>query len=173
MYPYELFLGIHLYGLMIGIGILACFIVLYTYGKKMNFDSRCVDFIFYNAIISIVIGFLSAALFQSLYDYIENPEGGFKIGGSITFIGGLIGGAITFIIIYFIFKKFAHGKLSDITILAPCCIVIAHAFGRIGCLFAGCCHGVYLGGICTEIQTDGDITFQLNFTKPFSFSYYL
>ena len=23
----------------------------------------------------------------------------------------------------------------------PCCITVAHAFGRIGCFFAGCCYG--------------------------------
>jgi phosphatidylglycerol:prolipoprotein diacylglycerol transferase len=25
--------------------------------------------------------------------------------------------------------------------IAPCCIIIAHAFGRVGCAFAGCCYG--------------------------------
>ena len=25
--------------------------------------------------------------------------------------------------------------------MAPCCIIIAHAFGRVGCFFAGCCYG--------------------------------
>ena len=25
--------------------------------------------------------------------------------------------------------------------MAPCCILIAHAFGRVGCFFAGCCYG--------------------------------
>jgi phosphatidylglycerol:prolipoprotein diacylglycerol transferase len=31
--------------------------------------------------------------------------------------------------------------LLDILSLAPCCITVAHAFGRIGCFFAGCCYG--------------------------------
>ena len=30
-------------------------------------------------------------------------------------------------------------------LVAPLCILVAHAFGRIGCLMAGCCHGTYLG----------------------------
>ncbi len=145
MYPHELFLGIHLYGLFIGIGILVCFLILYYYGKKINISEKSLDFVFYTAIFSIATGFFSAALFQSLYNYIENPEEGFVLGSSITFIGGLIGGVICFLLIYFLFKKFVGEKLSKITIVASCCITIAHAFGRIGCLFAGCCHGTFLG----------------------------
>ena len=36
-------------------------------------------------------------------------------------------------------------EFNKIFIVAPMCILIAHAFGRIGCLMAGCCHGTYLG----------------------------
>ncbi len=145
MYPQELFLGVNLYGIMVAVGILCCFGVLFLYSKKIGLDSRFTDFIFYNAVLSIAIGFFSAAVFQGFYNYIENPKDGFSLTGGITFIGGLIGGVDCFLIVYFLFKKFAHGKLLDILSLAPCCIIIAHAFGRLGCLFAGCCHGAYLG----------------------------
>lgn len=145
MYPYELFFGVHLYGLFIAIGILVCFFTLYFYGKKIGITEKSLDFTFYTAIVSIVAGFGSAALFQSLYNFIENPQDGFNFGGGITFIGGLIGGVVCFLIIYFLFKKYVEEKLSNLTIVASCCITIAHAFGRIGCLFAGCCHGKFLG----------------------------
>lgn len=141
MYPDELFLGIHLYGVMIAVGILACFAVLFYYSKKKAVNPEFVDFVFYTAIAAIVVGFLSAALFQATYNYIKNPEAGFRFGSGITFIGGLIGGVATFLIIYFIFRKKLNGKITDIISIAPCCIVIAHAFGRIGCAFAGCCYG--------------------------------
>ena len=64
MYPDELFLGIHLYGVMIAVGILACFVVLFYYSKKKAVNPAFVDFVFYNGIAAIVLGFLSAALFQ-------------------------------------------------------------------------------------------------------------
>ncbi len=147
MYPYPLIPGtqINLYGVMTAIGILACFGVLFIYAKKLKYDTRFTDFIFYTAVISIAIGYFFAALFQAFYNYLEDPEAGFRLGSGITFLGGLIGGAGTFLIIYFIFKKRAHGSIVNLLSLAPCCIVIAHAFGRLGCLFAGCCHGNPLG----------------------------
>ncbi len=136
---------IHWYGVMIAVGVLFCFLTLFYFGKKLGLSTKFVDFVFYNGIVSIALGFFSAAVFQAFYNYLDNPEGGFKLGSGITFIGGLIGGAACFLIIYFIFKKKLDGKLTDILSLVPCCITVAHAFGRLGCLFAGCCHGAYLG----------------------------
>ena len=141
MYPHKIFGFFYLYGLMIAIGLLAAFAVLFYWGKKKNIEEKFVDFIFYNGIISIAIGFGAAALFQATYDYIENPEAGFKISGSITFMGGLLGGVVCFLLIYFIFRKRFKTKLTETLSMFPCAILIGHAFGRIGCFFAGCCHG--------------------------------
>ena len=131
----------HLYGLMIAVGILACFGVLFRFGKKRKIEERFIDFIFYNAIVAIILGFGSAALFQATYNYIENPSAGFNFEGGITFIGGLIGGIVSFLVGYAIFRKRYKARLVDMISIAPCCILIAHAFGRVGCFFAGCCYG--------------------------------
>ena len=130
-----------MYGIMIAVGILCCFIVLFWFGKLLSIDEKFLDFVFYTAIAAIAFGFGSAAVFQGLYNFIENPEAGFHLTGGITFIGGLIGGVACFLIIYFIFRKKLTGKLTEVLSLVPCCITIAHAFGRIGCFFAGCCYG--------------------------------
>ncbi len=136
-------LGIfYMYGLMIAVGILACFGLLFFCGKRSKVEERFIDFVFYNAIVAIAFGFVAAALFQGVYDYIENPEAGFHpFEGGITFIGGLIGGVVSFLAGYFLFRKKFQGRLMDIISFAPCCILIAHAFGRVGCFFAGCCYG--------------------------------
>ncbi len=141
MYPHELFFGIHLYGVMIAVGVLACFAVLFLVGKKKGFMPSFLDFTFYTAIVAIAIGFFFATLFQATYDYIKNPDGGFNLGNGFTFIGGLIGGVATFLAIYFISRKKLSGTLLELLPLAPLCITIAHAFGRVGCAFAGCCYG--------------------------------
>ncbi len=141
MLPDKIFGIFYMYGLMIAVGILACFGLLFWYGKKKKMEARFIDFVFYAAIAAIVIGFGTAALFQATYNYIDNPEAGFNLGGGITFIGGLIGGAGTFLILYFIFRKRFTTRLVDFISFAPCCILVAHAFGRIGCFFAGCCYG--------------------------------
>lgn len=141
MLPDKIFGIFYMYGLMIAIGILACFGVLYYYGKKKKIEEKFIDFIFYNAIVSIAVGFGSAALFQATYNYIENPEAGFNFGGGITFIGGLIGGVACFLLVYAIFRKRYKTRLYEVLSMAPCAILIAHAFGRVGCFFAGCCYG--------------------------------
>lgn len=62
--------------------------------------------------------------------------------GTITFLGGLAGGLLS----YWLLMKFALKRTNqeirqslDVVIVG---VVLAHAFGRIGCFFAGCCHGI-------------------------------
>lgn len=129
-----------LYGICIAIGIAICILLLRFFGKKSKTDSKFMDFVEINGYVAILIGFLFASLFQSFYNYIET--GKFELfNGGITFIGGLIGGAGSFIIVYLIMRNRLSGKIIDILPFAPICIVIAHAFGRVGCFFAGCCGG--------------------------------
>ena len=132
MLPNPLFLNVHMYGIMIGVGILCTFLVLNYYSKIKKIEDKFVDFMFYNGIFSILVGFGSASLFQSFYNFLSNPEGGFKLGGGITFIGGLIGGVACFLIVYAIFRKKFTTKLYRVLSITPCCIIIAHAFGRVG-----------------------------------------
>lgn len=131
-----------LYGICIAIGVLGAVLVLFKFAKGKIKESF-IDFLFYNGIAAIALGFMSAILFQTFYNYLET---GVWNWGGMTFIGGLIGGVISFLAGYFIFRPKLEGRLIDIVTLIPCCILIAHAFGRIGCLFAGCCHGPKMDG---------------------------
>lgn len=129
-----------LYGICIAIGILVCIVVLRWLGKKTNVDKKFLDFVETTAYVAILLGFFFAKLFQAVYDFIDSGKFDFMNAG-ITFIGGLIGGAGTFIVIYMIFRKKLTGRIVDVLPIVPCCITVAHAFGRIGCFFAGCCGG--------------------------------
>ncbi len=136
-------LNIYMYGVMIAIGILACFGVLFYYSKKKNFDSNFIDFVFYNGVVAIGLGFLMAQVMHTYYIYRATGEWDFPTG--FSFLGGLMGGAISFIVGYFIFRKRLKHSIIELFPLASICILIAHAFGRLGCLCAGCCHGELLG----------------------------
>lgn len=166
MHPQPLFsftlfgkeLSVYLYGLMIAIGIIACIIVFYLYTKKKDMPTKVQDFGFFVTIISIALGFLFAKLYQAVYDLIDSGKWDFY-GAGITAMGGFIGGAATFVVAYFIGGKFYFkGKDKDlhkkefekIFLVAPICITIAHAFGRIGCLTAGCCHGELISSVKGE-----------------------
>ena len=143
---------VYMYGLCIAVGILVCLLVLYLYTKKKNMPERVQDFIFIVTIVAIAIGFLAAKLFEAVYEWIDTGKFDFAHSG-ITAMGGFIGGGAAFILAYFVGGKFffkgkeegLHKKeFNKILLCAPCGITIAHAFGRLGCLCAGCCHGAFI-----------------------------
>ena len=145
--------SITLYGICISVGLIACLIVLKLYTDHRRMKTAVQDYIFFIAILAIALGFVGAMLFQSVYNYIENGVWEF---GAITAMGGFITGAAVFIGAYFGIGHFyfskgelkgAHVKeFNTIVQVAPICITIAHAIGRIGCLMAGCCHGAEVSG---------------------------
>ena len=159
MYPNELFnilgLSVDLYSICFLVGVIACFVYMRIAMKKCGYSSTASDTILIVVMFAILIGLFSALLFQSIYDYIDSPANGFKITGRMTFIGGLIGGIVSYLAIYLIYVYIINPRLkqgnffkSDMNKGAwygvrfiPAGITVAHAFGRLGCFFAGCCHG--------------------------------
>lgn len=136
---------IYMYGVMIAVGILCCFGILFTFSRRKGIPDYYTDFTFYNGICSIIVGFVGAAVWQGVFNYIDDlknyGEATFSINGGITVIGGLVSGALCFILIGFIFRKKVPFAVTRIIHIAPCCMTVAHAFGRLGCFFAGCCYG--------------------------------
>jgi len=165
MYPYDILPGIDLYVIFLGLGVVAAIMTFSKLSDVIGIEGRVHNFALYTTIVSVVLGYGSAVLFQAFYNIAE--EGRFVInkGTGATFYGGLIGGAATFLAIYFIaghfvFKDKVHvGRIFDVTDGAAAAIVIAHSLGRIGCLMAGCCHGsiteswcgVYMVGLNAKV----------------------
>lgn len=144
MYP-ELFhigeLTVYTYGLMIALGLLGAVGLFRVLSTKFKLSEGTFNFYSTNVLISIILGFLFALLFQAVYDFIDSGFTDFSFGG-MTFMGGLVGGVACFLIITAVFAK---GKVKTdfwkvANLMAPC-IPLAHGFGRIGCFFAGCCYG--------------------------------
>lgn len=151
MYPDKIFLDMDLYSIFLLVGVIVCMILIRVLADHRKLKASWQNLALFNAVIAVVLGYGGAVLFQAFYNYMD--DGKFVISNSTgaTFYGGLIGGTVMFIIIYFIaghfmYKDGYHIKhfrtASDIA--APC-ICIAHGFGRLGCLMAGCCHGA-----CTD-----------------------
>ena len=156
MYPNELFnifgLSIDLYTICFLVGVIACLVFTIIAMKKCGYSSTARDTIIIIGIFAILIGLLSAALFQAFYNLIAGR--GFTFEG-MTFIGGLIGGVVAFLGIYFLYVYVINPRLKEKSFfksdmnkgvwyllrIAPISITIAHGFGRIGCFFAGCCYG--------------------------------
>ena len=134
-------IGIDTYSIMIFIGALSAIISYYLYAKKKNYEKNYRLDVELNGVISIIVGILFAMLFQWLFDMLKDDHGHNNF--SMTFFGGLVGGALCFILIYILYikRKYTQHNFLEITRIAPGCICIAHGFGRIGCFLAGCCYG--------------------------------
>lgn len=146
--------GIYFYGLFMAVGIIACFVFLMLAFSKRNFNEEAIDKILLIGVFATAFGIFMAMVFQSLYDFIENPAAGFKLNTSMTFQGGLIGGVSSFLIVWNLYvfviaprsrwkllQNNMNAALTDAIPIIPIGITIAHAFGRLGCFFGGCCHG--------------------------------
>lgn len=129
------------YWFMIIIGLVLCFTMCAVLCNKLKINKKFKWFFLITTVFVIIFGFASASLFQSFYEYLENPARGFVISGNITFFGGLIGGTFTFLVFYYWIGRKYGTKLTDILSIIAVMITIAHAFGRIGCFLAGCCYG--------------------------------
>lgn len=158
MHPQPLFhIGnqpIYLYGICMATGIILCFVfLLFTMWKK-KFNEDASDKIVIIGVAGTSFGIFAAMLFQSLYNFIANPSAGFRLNGSMTFIGGLIGGVVSFLGLYWLYiyviaprtkikllQNNMNATLTDALPFIPIAICIAHAFGRLGCFFGGCCFG--------------------------------
>ncbi len=147
MYTHKLFLGLTAYDILICIGIIVCFVSFGYLADKRKLSAKTQNFALISGVAAIGAGIGSAVLFQAFYNI--KDLGRFEISTStgMTFYGGLIGGVAIFLILWFCVGgyvlKDGENKKCFFT-LASCAvpsIVIAHSFGRVGCLMAGCCHG--------------------------------
>lgn len=127
---------IHGYGLMIGIGILACIWLASFRAKKKDMSPEAVLDI---AIYGVLFGFVGAKLLYVIVEFKDFIRDPMSVLGSEGFVvyGGIIFGVLAGII-YCRIKKLKFMEYFD---LAAPSIAIAQGFGRIGCFLAGCCYG--------------------------------
>ncbi len=164
MYPYEIFLGLAMYDILLCVGIAVCFFLFGYLADKKKIKRRIQSFALLCGVAAVTLGYGSAVLFQAFYNI--KTLGRFEINESTgaTFYGGLIGGVLVFLAIYFgvghfLFKGGEHARaFFDIADCAVAGILIAHSLGRVGCLFAGCCHGA-LTDAWYGIRMHGDLGF--------------
>lgn len=148
MYPYEIIFGLTLYDILIAAGVAAAILLFSYLADKRGIKKKLQSLVMACTLCALAGGWFFAVLTQSFYNYLET--GVFTRGG-MTFYGGFVGGAACFLPVYFIGGKIAFKKTDNpryyltefftVADIAACCVCAAHALGRFGCLFAGCCHG--------------------------------
>ncbi len=147
MYPNEILLGLDLYSIFLCVGIFVCILTYGWLADRLYLSARLQKFCFVCALFAIPLGYGSAVLFQAFYNFMDGEEFRLSLTTGATFYGGLIGGAAVFLLIYFVAGHFMFANryhrrnFFGVASCAAASIAVAHAFGRVGCLMAGCCHG--------------------------------
>jgi phosphatidylglycerol:prolipoprotein diacylglycerol transferase len=136
-------LPIRMYGLMIGVGFLLYVFLSARRGRKEGVDpDRIVDLGVY-LLLSAIIGSRILYVLTNLHQYAARPLDVFAIWqGGLVFYGGMLV-AVPVGVWYVKKHNLPVWKTADI--MAPF-LALAHAFGRLGCFFAGCCHGALCSG---------------------------
>lgn len=145
MFPNATFLTIDLYTWMIILGVVVAVVIFRLLADKRKVSAKVFNFALAVGVCCVAVGYGSAVLFQAFYHWLDTGEWVWNAGA--TFYGGLIGAAVVFLAAYFgvghfVFRDKKH--ITELTNVLNCifpAIIAAHCFGRIGCLFAGCCYG--------------------------------
>lgn len=130
------------YGLLVACGYLAAILYLFNKAGAAGFDKeKLSDLVFY----TVISGMLGAKIFYAV-TYWEDfgPDTAarlvflfksFQYG--FVFYGGLVFGAAAF---FLAARRGGIPPLRAADLFAPA-LALGHAFGRVGCFLAGCCHG--------------------------------
>ena len=132
-------LGIHTWGLMIMVAFSAACLAVALRARRVGIDPDRLVFFY---LLIPVAGLVGARLLHFLGAerefFLSHPMAFFDIEqGGFAFYGGVVLGALT-LVLYAIGIRANPWKFADIA--APA-VMLGLAFGRIGCFFAGCCHG--------------------------------
>lgn len=135
------------YGLCMATGIIVACALAYLRLKTRegSFDSLLMV-----AAVALAIGLCGAKLSYYCFSYgigrlfseiISGDYSGFSDAGLVYYgglIGGLFGACLAIRVSKYDFDDYANSIIP--------CIPLGHAFGRIGCVLAGCCYGLHYDG---------------------------
>ncbi len=143
-----------MYSLMVFLGLVAYIVTLLAVVKVEKIGRYTANRMIFLSVIGFAVLGISAFILNSVFHTIET---GYIIIGGITWLGGVIG-AVPFMI--FAFHKFvpkAKGNALNYFSLFIPGLVIGHAFGRMGCFFAGCCYGGVTDSIFGVVFPEGSL----------------
>lgn len=147
MLPYLNLFGISIpmYGVWIFVGLVLAILLAVFRAKKADLKRDDVFYTCLFAIIGLIVGGKLLYLITVIPIFVQRPEllaseevwKALMMGGFV-FYGGLIGALL---MIFWYTKLYKIPVFSMLDGLIPS-VPLAHAFGRIGCFFAGCCYGI-------------------------------
>lgn len=162
MFPYlNLFgLQIPMYGTWIFTGLVLAILLAVFRAKKNGLKRDDVLYACLFAVIGLIVGGKLLYLVTVIPVFVEHPALWASsemwmsvLQGGFVFYGGLIGALL---MIWWYVRLYKIPVFTMLDGLIPS-VPLAHAFGRIGCFFAGCCYG---------IPSEYGVEFNLSETAP-------
>lgn len=147
MYPYEIIFGMTLYDIFLAAGVISALVIARIFAECDKISAKLFNFILLTGCVAIGVGYFSAVFTQAVYNWLDDGEFVINANTGATFLGGLVGGVVVYLIGYFIVGHFVFPNKENVKYFprlldfAAVSITCAHGLGRIGCLMAGCCHG--------------------------------
>lgn len=129
---------IHGYGLMIAIGIIAAYLVAEYRAKKKNLNHELIIDLTIWCLIGGMFGAKILFYITQIKEIINDPKIILNVSDGFVVYGGIVGGILAG---YFFCKRKRINFLRYFDLVIPS-VALAQGFGRIGCLFAGCCYGM-------------------------------
>ena len=134
---------IPLYGLFFYIGIACASVVAALICKRKKIDRYDLLCAGVYTMIGALIGAKLLFILVSIDDIIKyNIPFEYVLKGGFVFYGGLLGGILGL----FIYSKQFKESFVQLAELFATVLPLGHAFGRVGCFFAGCCYGIPYDG---------------------------
>ena len=140
MLPHFHLFGLEIptFGVMMLVGMVAAFILLYFNRRRVPFSE---DDLLTMALYAIIGGFIGAKLLYWIVEFdqiLANPR--FLLDtltAGFVFYGALIVGALAILVFA---RRRKQPFFGYVDLVAPS-FILAQGFGRIGCFCAGCCYG--------------------------------
>ena len=141
---------IYSYGALIFLGVIAAFSYLKKHAyKEFGMNEETSQSLLIGLIVMSVVGGKFFMIFEDPAYYLSNPKELFSNSGFV-FYGSLI---FSFSFVYWFIKKHKLSAWKFVDLLAFVTLIV-HTFGRMGCFFAGCCHGTEHHGFPSVTFTD-------------------
>lgn len=125
------------YGVLIMFGVVAALALAMGLARRRRLPP---EFFYDLAFVALLSGFVGARLLFAALEWdqlTEDPLGVLFSRSGFVFLGGLVFASVASL--FFIFRR-GMPVWETADVVAPA-LALAHAFGRVGCWFAGCCYG--------------------------------
>lgn len=156
-------IGLSTYSLLIACGvILMLYYIINVLEKKNNYTRERTNRILVWLFISLGAAYLCAWFFDALFHYFES--GVFE--GGLTYISGMLGGVLAFSLLTYFFNREERGNILNLLNLIIPGVILAHAFGRLGCFSVGCCYGKETSSIFGVLFPEGTVPYSEGVRNP-------